>query len=88
MARQLQPCGTRAAYERHRRRREFIDEACTEANRTHQAEWRAAAALADARVVPHGLNGHDNYACRCEVCVAAKAQVNRERPSRSKRAAA
>lgn len=44
--RELAPCGTRAAYCRHRRRGEPVDDACAEASRVHTRErraWRTAA---------------------------------------------
>ena len=41
MSRELQPCGTRAAYQRHMRRGEQPCKACREANRTRALEeWR------------------------------------------------
>jgi len=40
VTRELQPCGTRAAYIRHCARRELIDDACQQANRSQQAAWR------------------------------------------------
>ena len=41
MSRELQPCGTRAAYQRHIRSGEEPCEACREANRTRgREEWR------------------------------------------------
>lgn len=39
--RQLKPCGTRAAYERHRRAGKPQDEACLEANRDDNKDARA-----------------------------------------------
>lgn len=39
----LKPCGTRAAYQRHKRNREPLDEACAAANRAYEAEWKRRA---------------------------------------------
>jgi len=39
MARELQPCGTPAAYQRHVRRGEQPCDACREANRTYWRQW-------------------------------------------------
>jgi hypothetical protein len=36
MARELEPCGTPAAYRRHKRKGEPVDEACAEAGRTQK----------------------------------------------------
>lgn len=51
MARVLQPCGTPAAYQRHRRHYEMPCQACTDAERERSAAYRAevAAILAAAR---------------------------------------
>lgn len=38
MARELAPCGTRAAYMRHKRRGEAVDQACQAANAAYQRE--------------------------------------------------
>lgn len=71
MSQELMPCGTRAAYERHRVRGEPIDEACRMANREVHAALRGT-------VPPrHGLSGYMNYGCLCEVCSAAGARRNR-----------
>lgn len=75
MARELKPCGTRAAYERHRRRGEPIDDACHEANEKESATRRAAGFMPPGAT--HGLSGYINYGCKCEVCVAAGSQRNR-----------
>ncbi|HEY8378102.1 MAG TPA: hypothetical protein VIK91_16510 [Nannocystis sp.] len=50
--RQVQPCGTKAAYERHRRRREPVDDACRSAHNRYvrtrmRARYRAARRLAE-----------------------------------------
>ncbi|GAA4226144.1 hypothetical protein GCM10022254_10200 [Actinomadura meridiana] len=37
-----QPCGTRSAYERHRRNRESACDACRAANLAHTQAWRRA----------------------------------------------
>jgi WhiB family redox-sensing transcriptional regulator len=39
---ELKPCGTQAAYDRHVKRSEPIDDECREANRVRQAERRKA----------------------------------------------
>lgn len=39
--RNLSPCGTRAAYERHRARKQPVDEACREAVRLYRVAERA-----------------------------------------------
>ena len=57
----LHPCGTRAAYARHRRRNEPIDEACAAANRTyknahHQTRRKAQAPPSAARQPLHHGN--------------------------------
>ncbi|WP_421083114.1 hypothetical protein [Rothia nasimurium] len=49
MPRKLQPCGTHAAYVRHRRNQEECD-ICKEAERERKAKARAAKKLADASV--------------------------------------
>ncbi len=88
--RQLRPCGTRAAYERHRKKGEPIGAACREANRIAQEARRAlvAAVPGDVRV-SHGLNGYDNYRCRCAVCRGAKSRRNTaDRRKRLREAAA
>lgn len=41
MSRQDAPCGTRAAYARHRRRGEPIDQACRDAERAYHREHYA-----------------------------------------------
>ena len=41
--RPLKPCGTRAAYQRHKESGEPVDEACRAANRTYQAKWKRRA---------------------------------------------
>lgn len=48
LERPLKPCGTQAAYDRHIKRGEPVDDECREANRLRQAKRRAArkAALA------------------------------------------
>lgn len=35
------PCGTYAAYQRHYRRGQPIDQACRDANRRYMADWRS-----------------------------------------------
>ncbi|MEC3995065.1 WhiB family transcriptional regulator [Actinacidiphila sp. DG2A-62] len=42
MERQVKPCGTQAAYDRHIKRGEPVDDECREANRLRQAARRAA----------------------------------------------
>ncbi len=32
--------------------------------------------------IPHGLNGYNNYFCRCETCKAAKRVANAKRTTR------
>lgn len=53
MTRELQPCGTPAAYQRHRRHHEPVDDACHEAwkkdNRVRQRELYARPASVSAR---------------------------------------
>lgn len=49
MPRQLKPCGTHAAYVRHRRNQEECD-TCKDAERERKAKARAAKKLADASV--------------------------------------
>ncbi|MEU6222282.1 WhiB family transcriptional regulator [Streptomyces sp. NPDC047042] len=41
VGRQLAPCGTKSAYERHRRKREPIDQACRDANSRSAVAYRA-----------------------------------------------
>lgn len=42
-ARRLRPCGTEAAYSRHRYRGEPVDDACEQAHLAYQRDWAAAA---------------------------------------------
>lgn len=41
MTRALQPCGTPAAYQRHKRRREPVDQACQDARRAYGRRLRS-----------------------------------------------
>lgn len=78
MPRELKPCGTRAAYERHRRNGTPICVACRAANANAAAGRRADAVNG---VLPgefaHGESGYVNYMCRCSVCRAAGSKRNR-----------
>ncbi|MFI1165577.1 hypothetical protein ACH4UM_18670 [Streptomyces sp. NPDC020801] len=48
------PCGTPAAYKRHIRNHEPIDDACRAANAKHSSEYYAAAPKADLPPIAHG----------------------------------
>ncbi|KUN17301.1 hypothetical protein AQJ23_40885 [Streptomyces antibioticus] len=43
----LAPCGTRAAYQRHLRRGEFVDEACRDANARGAGRYRRTGSTRD-----------------------------------------
>jgi len=43
VSRQLRPCGTEAARQRHRHRGEPVDEACEQAHLIYQRDWERAA---------------------------------------------
>jgi hypothetical protein len=43
MSRHLKPCGTEAAWQRHRYRGEPVDEACEQAHRDYKRDWERAA---------------------------------------------
>ena len=78
MGRQLEPCGTVAAYQRHIRNGEQACQAC---------RWAAALRSANQRIeragradVPHGtVSGYCNWGCRCEKCTKAQTNATRER---------
>lgn len=71
---QLKPCGSRAAYVRHRRHGEDPCDACVEDNRRYMQKIRELYAQLPADHVPHGRNGFTNYRCRCETCTEANKQ--------------
>lgn len=53
-------------------------EICTPVRTAEQRAWKESMRVKRAKGVPipdhvHGLNGYNNYACRCEVCKAAAA---------------
>jgi hypothetical protein len=84
----LRPCGTRAGYERHRKAGEEPCADCRHANNTEAAEARQKRATRTSEI-PHGINGYDNWDCRCQTCRRAKSEANREqRVRREKRKAA
>jgi hypothetical protein len=65
MARELEPCGTPAAYRRHKRKGEPVDEACAEAGRNQKnvrvdaVQAAAGAAVAEAFEVEPGVDDLD-----------------------------
>lgn len=73
----LKPCGTRAAYTRHVKAGEVPCEACRIANNVESEAARLRRAERTDEI-PHGVNGYDNWNCRCEVCSGAKSKANRK----------
>ena len=57
------PCGTYAAYQRHVKRREPIDQACREANRRYMADWRSRDGQAQRRDRNH-MRAREDQAAR------------------------
>jgi len=76
----LQPCGTNAAYHRHRAYNEVPCSACKAAHAADQLvrNQRRAADPALADIAGHGkASTYQNYYCRCEPCRKAGAEKNR-----------
>ncbi|MFE5628441.1 hypothetical protein [Streptomyces sp. NPDC056543] len=83
-----QPCGTNAAYHRHRANGETPCTACKQAHtadQTRRNERRAADPTAADRAGHGKASTYVNYACRCTPCCEAGAQ--RQREYRMRRAA-
>ncbi len=67
--------GTRATYNDHKCR----CSACTEANRTYQAEMGLRRASLEPPADAHGRRStYTNWSCRCEACTAANSLACRE----------
>lgn len=45
---------------------------CTAAQREFMRKWRRRNDKRPELEVPHGVNGYENYGCRCDVCEEAK----------------
>lgn len=56
MPRELQPCGTPAAYTRHRRRGEPVDDACAEARKAEKRTQYANGSVPRGPLQPCGTN--------------------------------
>lgn len=70
MARRLAKHGTATRYYTNKCR-------CTKCRkyaREYMRGLRIAMRAVPKSEIPHGLNGYENYACRCEICTKAKAK--------------
>lgn len=75
--RQLKPCGSVAAYSRHIKRGEPVDDDCRAARRTYQAEYRA---LLPAHLRNSGPSQKDSIAARYRAMVRlSEMEAHRER---------
>lgn len=89
MPRELKPCGTVAAYQRHVRLREPIDDACRDAMRTYQ-RVRRTGTTEPREVQPCGTNAayarhlsHGEKAC--DACLKAHSEYMAADPKRDGR---
>lgn len=69
-------CGTYAGWNRHNTIGEKPCEACRQARRDYQSDYRARV-IADPATT-HGYLTY-SYGCRCEICKAARAEYSREK---------
>ena len=70
---ELKPCGTDAAYRRHRRHGEKPCDTCREAHNARKRKTDRGPRLP----APHGTASKYNTGCRCEPCSAAQRARNR-----------
>lgn len=96
MIRELQPCGTDGAYQRHLRARETPDQACIDAHAKHVRDWEQRCREGNGPRLPirtHGTrSGYHAHRRRhekpCEACFTANSeyQLGRRRAAKSARA--
>lgn len=85
MPRTLQPCGTHAAYQRHKRHGEPIDDACREAARTQSAKQAGRNPRIRRHFGPTGCGTRNGYRKHlaanepaCDPCRWANTEADRQ----------
>lgn len=82
VSRKLAACGTPAAYDRHTRKGEVIDQACRKAHTKRRAELKAARLAAAKCGTRDGYRKHiRNGEDPCRACTKANTDANRRRNS-------
>lgn len=51
---------------------------CRKTAREYTRGWREKNKLLPAKQIPHGINGYENYGCRCKVCSTSKLAQRKE----------